>query len=150
VLIAQHEGFRATAYRDTRGFLTIGYGTNLDAVGAETRCAFVGLKWSELCRGDAISEMQARRLMEEDIRHIVGVAIIIVPGLLDMPRNVQLVVVDMVYNLGSDGFLKFHDMLAALHARDWKTAAAAMKDSLWYRQVGLRGKDDVRLMLDAA
>ena len=30
-LIRKHEGFRASAYRDTRGYLTIGYGRLIDA-----------------------------------------------------------------------------------------------------------------------
>ena len=149
-LIDKHEGFRAHWYHDTRGFVTIGYGTNLDAAGAIGHCKAAGLDWSALRAGQLITEDQARRLMEEAAQHAVHVALVIVVGLDEMPENVQLVVVDMVYNLGSAGFLEFHDMIAALGRRDWKAAAAAMKASAWYGQVQTRADDDIALMLAAA
>ncbi len=40
------------------------------------------------------------------------------------PDCVQAALFDMAFNLGIDGLLKFHKMLAACDAADWKTAAA--------------------------
>lgn len=148
-LIDKHEGFRAEWYYDTRGFVTIGYGTNLDAAGARDHCRAVGLDWSALRAGQLITEDQARQLMREAAYHAVHVALLVVVGLDGMPENVQLVVIDMIYNLGSTGFLEFHNMIAALGRRDWKAAAAAMKASAWYEQVKMRADDDIALMLAA-
>jgi lysozyme len=148
-LIAQHEGFRPQCYRDTRGFWTIGYGTNLDAAGAADRCEAAGLIWSALRGGQAITRSEGQMLLTQAAQHAMDVAVICVPGLLNMPESVQLVVVDMIYNLGREGFQKFQYMITALFAHDWKAVAAAMEDSLWYRQVGQRGKDDVALVLSA-
>lgn len=45
------------------------------------------------------------------------------------------VLVNMAFNMGVDGLLKFHNTLAAVQAGGWKAAAAGMLDSAWSRQV---------------
>ena len=149
-LLAKHEGFRATCYRDTRGFLTVGIGFNLDAPGAADRCAAAGVAYQAVRAGMAITRAQADALLDAGIENALDVATIVVPGFVDLPDVAQLVVVDMIFNLGSLGFGKFRNLITALRARDWAGAAAAMKDSEWYGQVGVRAMDDVQLMLSAA
>jgi lysozyme len=61
-----------------------------------------------------------------------------------------MVVVDMIFNLGSNGFAQFKKLQAALARQDYAGAAQEMRDSRWYRQVGNRGRDDVELMERAA
>jgi GH24 family phage-related lysozyme (muramidase) len=148
--IDQHEGLRSIWYYDTRGKVTIGYGTNLDAPGAAAHCAAVGLNYAALRGGARITAAQAAALMEQAAQHAMDVACIVVKGILDMPEAVQLAVCDMIYNLGAAGFAGFHQTIAALERRDWKTAAAQMKDSDWYRETKTRGVDDVALVLSAA
>ena len=43
---------------------------------------------------------------------------------------------------------KFKKMKAEVEKREWVEAAAEMKDSLWYTQVGVRGEELVNRMKD--
>jgi lysozyme len=145
-LIAKHEGFRETCYRDSRGFLTVGIGFNLDAAGAEQLCIEHGLSYSGLRTGQPLHLLQAQALLQTQVEGCVLDAQIILPHWPTLPENVQAVVVDMIYNLGTDKFEQFHLTITALRCFDFPEAARQMRSSLWYRQVGLRGVEDVQLM----
>ncbi len=56
----------------------------------------------------------------------------------DLPPKVQGVVIEMTYQLGTSGMLKFKKMIANMKAKKWKEAGEEMKDSLWYKQTKLR------------
>ena len=56
------------------------------------------------------------------------------------------VLVEMVYQLGAKGVLKFKRMLAALEAGDYETAADEMLDSLAARQTPQRWAELSKLM----
>ena len=58
----------------------------------------------------------------------------------------QIVVCDMIFNLGLAGFLAFTKLQAALDEGNWKQAAAEMIDSRWYGQVGRRAKRLIEAM----
>jgi lysozyme len=109
------EGFRSVPYQDTTGHWTVGFGTNLDA---------------------GITRPMAAAWMLETLaqnrNRLEGLAwfdAIVAPA--------QDVIEDMAYNLGIDGMLQFHDMIAALSQTppDYARAADAMRDSFWARQV---------------
>jgi lysozyme len=48
------------------------------------------------------------------------------------------VLLDMSFNLGIVGLLRFKNTLATIRRGDYSKAAAMMLDSLWARQVGKR------------
>lgn len=148
-LLAKHEGYRATAYKDTRGFLTIGYGTNLDAVGASSQCVLAGVNYGAARAGQPITQPQALLLLQKAARHAMDCANIRVSGFADMPANVQLAVIDMIYNLGFARFSEFHNTIRALEAYDWPGVVAGMKSSAWFHQVGTRATDDIALVESA-
>ena len=52
----------------------------------------------------------------------------------------QGALVNMVFNLGKCGVLKFRKMIAAAKADNWNKAADEAKNSLWYKQTGNRAK----------
>ena len=108
--IKAEEGFSPKPYRDSRGVLTIGYGTNLAIGITEDEAAF--LLHSRLTR------------VEQCIKSKWG-------PWSDMPGNVRDVLTDMGYQLGCEGVLEFQHMLAALAARDYAGAQAAALDSKW-------------------
>lgn len=149
-LITKHEGMRAVRYQDTRGIWTIGKGFNLEAPGARQRVAAAGLDYDALMEGQAITEAQADALMEGALENACDAACMIVRGFTTLPEAVQLVLIDMLFNLGSHGFAQFHRMLAAVESGDWLGAAAQMRNSVWFTQVGVRGRDDEELMESAA
>lgn len=112
-LVAVDEGLKLTPYRDTRGVLTIGYGRNLDEGISKDEAAY-------LCANDC-----ARALKEAETFYWFQS--------LDPVR--QLVVLDMIYNLGLSKFLEFNGMISALRSGDFPFAAKEMMNSLWAKQV---------------
>jgi len=145
-LIARHEGFRGVAYKDTKGNLTIGYGTNLDGLGAAEQCRLAGVDYESARAGDAITPMQAGYLLKSAATHAMGCARVRVNGFDEMPDNVQLAIVDMIYNLGFSGFSAFRKFIAAVEERRWSDAVQEMRCSAWYHQVGQRAIDDMDLV----
>lgn len=116
MLCQKQEGFRAFPYTDTTGNLTIGYGTNLKA-GITTEQGS-GLFY---CQESANSV----RLLAFDWF-----------ASLDAIR--QGVVENMAYNMGVDDVLLFHRMIFSLSRHDYISAASAMLDSDWAKEVGNR------------
>ena len=56
------------------------------------------------------------------------------------PFVVKTVLVNMVFNLGLQGLLGFKNTLKYIAACDYAQAAANMRHSLWFRQVGARAE----------
>jgi GH24 family phage-related lysozyme (muramidase) len=149
-LLTRHEGLRAYTYRDTKGKLTIGYGFNLDAPGAAERCAAAGVDYNAVCfGGHGITQAQAQALLDEGITVATDAALCTVVGFLDMPEVVQLVVIDMLFNMGRNKFQTFHRMILALEARDWRQMVEEMRDSDWCKEVNTRANEDIALVLSA-
>jgi lysozyme len=99
--IKGEESYRGRIYTDSEGKATIGYGFNLTA---------------------GISEFSANALLVaqlEEIDHALNAYSVY--GNLDAIR--QSVLIDIAFNAGVEGLLKFPRMLAALAAKDWATAA---------------------------
>ena len=66
----------------------------------------------------------------------------------DLPPNVAEVVIEMTYQLGVTGVLKFKKMIANMKKKNWKEAAEEMKDSLWYRQTTARCERLAKIVAD--
>ena len=145
------EGCELKVYKDSRGFLTIGWGFNLQANGAALTCANVGANYQALCQGvDELTQEQADAIFDQLYGDAVGAAREDVANFDDLSDPAQQVVADMAYNLGKAGLAKFHNFIAALAIPDYQKAADEMVDSAWYTQVGRRGVGDVALMRSAA
>ena len=52
-----------------------------------------------------------------------------------LPEEAQLIIANMMFNLGRPRLSRFHKMKKAVDNRDWQEASNQMKDSKWYRQV---------------
>lgn len=121
------EALRLYPYRCSADKLTIGVGRNLDDKG--------------------ISKDEAFYLLESDIADVLEDC-----GRLDYFNSLdparQLVVADMVFNLGLARFLRFVKFNAALAIHDYTLAAHEMKDSRWFTQVGRRAKKLHKIMLE--
>ncbi len=116
--ILKHEGLHLKPYRCSAGKLTIGIGRNLDDVGLSQNEAFYLLEndlksCENLCR-DTFSWFETLNLIR------------------------QGVVIEMVFNLGINGFLGFKRMIKALMIRDYGGASEEMLNSRWAEQVGRR------------
>jgi lysozyme len=124
-MISEHEGYRQHIYKDTVGVLTIGYGTNISQGLSERQAA--------LLRDDKIAEVTA------DLLHRL-------PFFNSLSVARQNVLVDMGYNLGVPGLLRFKKMIEAVGNGQWNTAATEMLDSKWAGQVGKRAQTLAAIM----
>ena len=115
--LKQEEGFRSHYYKDSRGFLTIGYGYNLDK---------------------GMSEKVASALLELMVEEKVIELKAAIPFWNTLSQERKDVFVDMAYNMGTSGLLKFKNMLKAAEQGDIESVCNEMKNSAWYSQVGNR------------
>ena len=124
--IKRHEGFRAKPYRCPLGFLTVGYGHNLDV---------------------PMKPHEADALLEARLRPVVRGVIEVLPHLNEYGEVRANALIDLAFNVGLNGFKRFKKMLAAVRREDWNAAALEMKDSRWYTQVGDRGVELAAMIL---
>ena len=127
MLVAQ-EGLRLKVYTDSLGIETIGVGRNL--------------------RDKGISEEEAVMLLNRDISDALEDVMHVCSVYTQLSRPRQLVLVGLAFNIGRDRLSKFVRFLGAIHRGDWDDAANELKDSQWYRQVGIRGIAYVEMMKD--
>lgn len=128
------EGYKNTVYKCSEGYKTIGIGTNLDSRKIKAR---VGQKFSD-------SQIQA--WAREDIMRAERIAKQVFPSFNKQPKQVQILLVSLSHNLGQGGISKFKDFRKAVEKRDYKKAAAELKDSRWYFQVKGRGAKYVEIL----
>jgi len=126
--IMRHEDFRAKVFMGPEGATLIGYGRNIKDKGLTKAEALM------LLRND-IKEC------EDDLHKIFGKLF------FEMDSNRRMALIDMRYTLGPGGFREFERMIGAIKAGNYSLAAKEMKDSRWYRQVGIRGKILYNMML---
>ena len=65
----------------------------------------------------------------------------------------QLIIANMMFNMGYPRLSKFKGMKAGVDARDWQQAADEMVDSKWYTQVPNRARrlvDRMRALADGS
>jgi len=68
----------------------------------------------------------------------------------DLPEEAQLMIANMMFNMGRPRLSKFKGMKAGVDARDWERAADEMVDSRWHDQVPNRAKRLVKRIRDLA
>lgn len=123
------EGFRSEPYKDSLGYLTIGHGILIEpGKGGITREESLMILRD---RVDKRTNELAQRLPWFGRMLVAG-------GSERYARC--MVLVNMAYNLGVGGLLKFKKTLAAVEAGDWEAASVYMLRSRWAEQVGDRAK----------
>jgi GH24 family phage-related lysozyme (muramidase) len=144
----QHwESRRTQAYTDTMGHPTVGVGFNLDAQGAIAAIAALGLDYNQVRSGaQHLTDAQIDTLFTNSVNLAVQSARGVIHNFDVVPGDQQIVIVDMIFNLGVGGFSKFVQVIKAINIQDWNTAAQQMQNSAWYHQVGARAKADCDLM----
>lgn len=145
-LITGHEGRRLVAYADSRGYRTIGIGFNLDAAGAAAICAAAGVNFEQVRAGAMITEAQCDVIFELLYEAVAAQARKIFPQVDTFPDNAAAVICDMLYQLGTAGFLAFRHAVIAFGLKDWPGAIAAIKDSALAAEVPNRLKDNISLL----
>jgi len=126
----EHEGFRKHEYICPAGRRTIYYGHNTDDDPDPMETGEVVLK-NDLER--AVRELEM--VFQEQFYFL--------------PNEVQFVLVDMVFNMGLETFLRFKNMIIAVKERDWdrmwkeikyRDGMKCQELSDYYKQVNRRAK----------
>ncbi len=145
--LIRHEGYKTNRYYDTKGIPTIGVGFNLTRPDASNLVQKVGADYTKVLDGkQALNDVQIKYILSQDIANAVKDAKKIVKSYDNQPTQVQEIIVNMTFNLGSAGFRKFKKTISAIEARDYETASKEMENSNWYNQVGNRSKELVNKM----
>tara|TARA_R110000796_G_scaffold40651_2_gene100642 strand:+ start:1003 stop:1446 length:444 start_codon:yes stop_codon:yes gene_type:complete len=90
--------------------------------------------------GTEVSEDRVQQVFNSDIECVIGDCDRAFDDFGSLPEDVQLVVANMMFNLGLPRFNKFKKMIRAINLRDMQTAADEMIASRWYQQVTARAR----------
>ena len=96
--------------------------------------------------GAAVSSERVLEAFEEDIQVVLDDCENLYQDFGDLPEEVQMIIANMMFNLGYPRLSKFKGMKAGVDARDWQKAADEMVDSRWYKQVTNRAERLVQRM----
>jgi GH24 family phage-related lysozyme (muramidase) len=128
--IKADEGEILEIYKDHLGYPTIGIGhlvTEQDEEFGEPT-------------GTPITAERSRELFDRDIQVAIKDCEQLYGQWHNWPEEVQLILVNMAFNLGGPRLGRFMNMKNMLSQGKWKEAAVEGRDSLWYRQVTNRAE----------
>ena len=100
--------------------------------------------------GTPISKDRVNECFDQDVEVVLGECRILYPDFDDLPEEAQLIIANMMFNMGRPRLSKFKGMKRGVDARDWNAAADEMVDSAWYRQVTNRADRLVERMRSLA
>ena len=119
------EGVKYEIYNDHLGYPTFGIGHLVRDTDPE--------HGQEI--GTPVSEDRVIEAFNNDVESVLNDCTILYGDFSKLPEEAQLIIANMMFNLGRPRLSKFKGMKAGVDARDWKKAADEMVDSAWYRQV---------------
>lgn len=122
----KEEGFSGSMYKCPAGYLTIGYGINLEATPIPEHIA-------ELWLAHELNRVES---------HLMCLDWFIV-----LDENRRHAIIDMAYNMGVAGVCKFKSMISALRKKDYETAAKELVDSKYFRDVPNRARRNRDILL---
>tara|TARA_R100000234_G_scaffold85472_1_gene54469 strand:+ start:73 stop:525 length:453 start_codon:yes stop_codon:yes gene_type:complete len=128
--LAEDEGCKFEIYLDHLGLPTYGIG-HLVVEGDPEYGQPVGTP---------VDEERVRQVFSLDIASTLDECQVLYPDFDDLPEEAQLIIANMMFNMGRPRLSKFKGMKAGVDARDWNRAADEMVDSRWYDQVTNRAK----------
>lgn len=129
LMLIRDEGWRNHPYTDTTGHLTIGVGHNLTDNGLSDDVIRIVL-------------LEDIAIAEDGARDIFGAHW----HTLSEPR--QLAIINMIFNLGVEGFKKWPNTIAAIKAGQWKEVERLLRNSKWARQVKSRADRVIRMFTE--
>jgi lysozyme len=117
-LIEGHEDRKKKIYKCTAGKWTGGVGRNLEDVG--------------------FSDDEIDLMFANDLKRAQDAASKY-PWFADLSEVRQAAVLDLLFNLGPTRFAGFRNFIQAMSLNQYAWAAAELRDSKWFSQVGRRG-----------
>ena len=130
------EGVKYEIYNDHLGYPTFGIGHLVIDTDPE---------YGEEV-GTPVSEDRVAEAFDKDVRTVISDCEILYPDFDELPEECQLIIANMMFNMGRPRLKKFKGMKRGVDSRDWNAAADEMIDSAWYRQVPNRAGRLVKRM----
>jgi len=128
--IAVDEGVKYEIYLDHLGLPTFGIGHLVlesdPEHGAEV--------------GTPVSEDRVNECFDKDVEVVLEDCKTLYEDFEELPEEAQLIIANMMFNMGRPRLSQFKGMKRGVDARDWNAAADEMVDSRWYRQVTNRAQ----------
>ena len=134
------EGVKYEIYEDHLGYATFGIGHLITDADEE-------YGWPI---GTKVSEDRVNKVFKTDVQKFINETQKVFPDLINKPDNIQIVLINMCFNLGAPRLSKFKKFIAAINDEQWIEAAVEMMDSRWARQVGPRAERLKQIVLDQA
>ena len=128
--LAEDEGCKYEIYNDHLGYATFGIGhlvTDSD------------LEYGQEI-GTKVSKERVDECFKADIEITIEDCNILYSNFNDIPEEAQLILANMMFNLGRPRLSKFLKLKAAVDDEDWMEASVQMMDSKWAKQVPNRAK----------
>ena len=119
------EGVKYEIYNDHLGYPTFGIGHLVRDTDPE--------HGKEI--GTPVSKDRVIEAFNKDVESVLNDCTILYGNFSKLPEEAQLIIANMMFNLGRPRLSKFKGMKAGVDAGDWKKAADEMIDSAWYKQV---------------
>lgn len=134
------EGVKYEIYEDHLGYATFGIGHLITDADEE-------YGWPI---GTKVSEDRVNEVFKTDVQKFINETQKVFPDLINKPDNIQIVLINMCFNLGAPRLSKFKKFITAINDEQWIEAAVEMMDSRWARQVGPRAERLKQIVLDQA
>lgn len=130
-----HEGLRLQPYRCIKGKLTIGVGRNLDDNPLTPEEENIVGDWRH-----GITKEMAMYLLRNDIKSTYRNLKKYLPFFANLDSERQYALIDMAFNLGIIGLLKFKKMLAHIACGNYEQAADECLNSRYAQITGRRAE----------
>ena len=134
--LEQDEGIVYEVYNDHLGYATFGIGHLVTESDLENGSP----------TGTPVSEERCYEVFEQDVQIVLGDCEKLYSDFYELPEEAQLIIANMMFNMGLTRLSKFRGMKNGVDSRDWGRAADEMVDSLWYKQVTNRANRLVERM----
>ena len=128
--LAEDEGCKYETYLDHIGYKTFGIGHLCKATDPE----------NDMDVGAEVSKERVDECFEADIAMTIEDCNILYSNFKDIPEEAQLILANMMFNLGRPRLSRFLNLKAAVDSEDWMEASVQMMDSKWAKQVPNRAE----------
>lgn len=115
--LKKEEGWRPYAYKDSKGYWTIGYGRLIDEA-----------------KGGRITLDEGEYLLMNDIQRIETELMAAIPWMKELNGVRQAILVSMSYQMGVNGLMGFNNTLKHVKSGQFAAAGTHMRASKWHRE----------------
>ena len=129
--IKADEGYKNEIYLDHLSLKTLGVGHLIKETDPEYNLEV----------GTYIDDERVNELFEQDLNITLDECTLLYDDFYTLPEEAQLIIANMMFNMGRPRLSRFHKMKRAVDNLEWQEAAFQMEDSKWYKQTKNRATE---------